>query len=85
MCNALVNMEAVRVLYKHVYGFGVRLFSIYMSMGGTNWCVLQMLCPASIANTSRGNLGYMNGNTSYDYGVLGITCVLPSSGLTPPY
>ncbi|PCG90900.1 Glycoside hydrolase, family 35 [Penicillium occitanis (nom. inval.)] len=52
MCAALVNMEAARVVYKNNYSFGAKLFNIYMTYGGTNW----------------GNLGYMNGYTSYDYG-----------------
>ncbi|KAL9080438.1 MAG: hypothetical protein Q9159_007606 [Coniocarpon cinnabarinum] len=52
MCNALVNQEAARVVYKNNYSFGVKLFNIYMTWGGTNW----------------GNLGYEGGDTSYDYG-----------------
>ncbi|KAJ5177637.1 uncharacterized protein N7500_000336 [Penicillium coprophilum] len=52
MCNELVNEEAVRVVYKNNYSFGVKIFNIYMTFGGTNW----------------GNLGYMGGHTSYDYG-----------------
>ncbi|KAJ6109649.1 Glycoside hydrolase family 35 [Penicillium sp. IBT 16267x] len=52
MCGELLNEEAVRVVYKNNYSFGVKLFNIYMTYGGTNW----------------GNLGYMNGYTSYDYG-----------------
>ncbi|KAF2092799.1 putative beta-galactosidase E [Rhizodiscina lignyota] len=52
MCNALVNMEAVRVMYKNNYSFGVKLLNIYMTFGGTNW----------------GNLGYQGGDSSYDYG-----------------
>ncbi|OKL55621.1 putative beta-galactosidase E [Talaromyces atroroseus] len=52
MCADLVNMETARVVYKNNYSFGVKLFNIYMTYGGTNW----------------GNLGYMNGYTSYDYG-----------------
>ncbi|KAJ5291809.1 hypothetical protein N7478_001060 [Penicillium angulare] len=52
MCAELINEEAVRVVYKNNYSFGVKLFNIYMTFGGTNW----------------GNLGYMNGYTSYDYG-----------------
>ncbi|KAH3022431.1 hypothetical protein KXV73_001301 [Aspergillus fumigatus] len=51
-CAILVNNEAVRVVYKNNYGFGVRVFNIYMTYGGTNW----------------GNLGYYGGYTSYDYG-----------------
>ncbi|KAJ5969663.1 hypothetical protein N7501_005911 [Penicillium viridicatum] len=52
MCGWLVNEEAVRVVYKNNYSFGVNIFNIYMTFGGTNW----------------GNLGYMGGHTSYDYG-----------------
>ncbi|KAJ5718823.1 uncharacterized protein N7483_009905 [Penicillium malachiteum] len=52
MCGELINEEAARVVYKNNYSFGVKLFNIYMTFGGTNW----------------GNLGYMNGYTSYDYG-----------------
>ncbi|KIX93286.1 uncharacterized protein Z520_10929 [Fonsecaea multimorphosa CBS 102226] len=52
MCNALVNEEAVRILYKNNYSFGVKIQNIYMFYGGTNW----------------GNLGYMGGDSSYDYG-----------------
>ncbi|OQD86712.1 hypothetical protein PENANT_c007G05840 [Penicillium antarcticum] len=52
MCGQLVNEEAVRVVYKNNYSFGVKIFNIYMTFGGTNW----------------GNLGYMGGDTSYDYG-----------------
>lgn len=51
-CNALVNEEAVRVVYKQNYSFGVKLLNMYMTYGGTNW----------------GNLGYHGGDTSYDYG-----------------
>ncbi|GFG08426.1 probable beta-galactosidase E [Aspergillus lentulus] len=51
-CAILVNNEAVRVVYKNNYGFGVKVFNIYMTYGGTNW----------------GNLGYHGGYTSYDYG-----------------
>ncbi|KAJ5612956.1 hypothetical protein N7510_006150 [Penicillium lagena] len=52
MCAELINEEAIRVVYKNNYSFGVKIFNIYMTYGGTNW----------------GNLGYMNGYTSYDYG-----------------
>jgi len=30
MCGELVNEEAVRVVYKNNYSFGVKLFNIYM-------------------------------------------------------
>ena len=52
MCNALVNEESVRVLYKNNYSFGVKLLNIYMTFGGTAW----------------GNLGYEGGDSSYDSG-----------------
>ncbi|KUI73723.1 putative beta-galactosidase E [Cytospora mali] len=52
MCAALVGPEALRVFYKNNYSFGVKIMNIYMTYGGTNW----------------GNLGYMGGDTSYDYG-----------------
>ncbi|KAI1654864.1 glycoside hydrolase family 35 protein [Daldinia decipiens] len=51
-CNALVNQEAVRVLWKNNYSFAVKIFNVYMTYGGTNW----------------GNLGYRGGDSSYDYG-----------------
>ncbi|OTA99256.1 glycoside hydrolase family 35 protein [Hypoxylon sp. CI-4A] len=51
-CNALVNEESVRVLWKNNYSFAIKILNIYMTFGGTNW----------------GNLGYRGGDTSYDYG-----------------
>lgn len=33
MCNALVNEESVRILYKNNYSFGVKIQNIYM-VGG---------------------------------------------------
>ncbi|KAF2199152.1 hypothetical protein GQ43DRAFT_433640 [Delitschia confertaspora ATCC 74209] len=51
-CAALVNEQAVRVVYKNNYSFGVKLFNIYMTYGGTNW----------------GNIGFHGAVTSYDYG-----------------
>jgi hypothetical protein len=51
-CGALVNAEAVRVLHKQLFSFGVKLLNVYMLFGGTNW----------------GNLGFMGGDSSYDYG-----------------
>ncbi|KAI1456826.1 glycoside hydrolase family 35 protein [Annulohypoxylon moriforme] len=53
-CNALVNQESVRVLWKNNYSFAIKIFNIYMTYGGTNW----------------GNLGYRGGDTSYDYGAV---------------
>ncbi|KAH7114441.1 glycoside hydrolase superfamily [Dendryphion nanum] len=50
-CLVLVNAEFQRVFYKNLYSFGVSVFNIYMTFGGTNW----------------GNLGHPGGYTSYDY------------------
>jgi beta-galactosidase GanA len=50
-CVTLVNAEFERVFYKNLYSFGVTVFNIYMTFGGTNW----------------GNLGHPGGYTSYDY------------------
>ena len=46
-----VGAEYERVFYKNYYSFGVKIFSVYMTAGGTNW----------------GNMGYPQGYTSYDY------------------
>jgi len=51
-CTDLLNYEFERVFYKNDYSFGVTIFNIYMTYGGTNW----------------GNLGHPGGYTSYDYG-----------------
>ncbi|KAF7585722.1 hypothetical protein BBP40_010239 [Aspergillus hancockii] len=51
-CYALVNHEFSRVFYKNDFSFGVSIFNLYMTFGGTNW----------------GNLGHPGGYTSYDYG-----------------
>ena len=51
-CAVLLNMEFERVFYKNDFSFGVTIFNIYMTFGGTNW----------------GNIGYPQGYTSYDYG-----------------
>ncbi|ORY15606.1 glycoside hydrolase superfamily [Clohesyomyces aquaticus] len=50
-CATLLNQEFERVFYKNNYAFGVTVFNIYMTYGGTNW----------------GNLGHPGGYTSYDY------------------
>ncbi|KAF2094930.1 beta-galactosidase [Rhizodiscina lignyota] len=50
-CAILLNMEFERVFYKEDFSFGVTIFNIYMTYGGTNW----------------GNLGHPGGYTSYDY------------------
>ncbi|KAF2189615.1 glycoside hydrolase family 35 protein [Zopfia rhizophila CBS 207.26] len=50
-CSVLVNHEQQRVFYKNLYSFGMTIFNIYMTYGGTNW----------------GNLGHPGGYTSYDY------------------
>ena len=52
LCADFINYEAVRVLFKNNYSFATKIFNAYMMYGGTNW----------------GNLGYMGGYTSYDYG-----------------
>ena len=51
-CAMLLNNEFERVYNKNDYSFGVKIFSLYMMYGGTNW----------------GNLGHPFGYTSYDYG-----------------
>ncbi|KAK5021119.1 hypothetical protein LTR60_000118, partial [Cryomyces antarcticus] len=51
-CGDLLNYEFERVFYKNDFSFGVTIFNIYMTYGGTNW----------------GNLGHPGGYTSYDYG-----------------
>ena len=40
------------MFYKNNFGFGVKIYNVYMTYGGTNW----------------GNLGHPGGYTSYDYG-----------------
>lgn len=50
-CQILLNSEFERVFYKNDFSFGVTIFNIYMTYGGTNW----------------GNLGHPGGYTSYDY------------------
>ena len=52
LCADFINDQAVKILFKNNYSFGVKIFNVYMMYGGTNW----------------GNLGYMGGYTSYDYG-----------------
>lgn len=51
-CAILLNNEFERVFYKNDFSFGVTIFNLYMTYGGTNW----------------GNLGHPGGYTSYDYG-----------------
>ncbi|KAF2216906.1 glycoside hydrolase family 35 protein [Cercospora zeae-maydis SCOH1-5] len=53
-CADLLNSAFERVFYKNMYSFGVTIFNIYMTYGGTNW----------------GNLGHPGGYTSYDYGAV---------------
>lgn len=53
-CSELLNQEFERVFYKNDFSFGVTIFNIYMTYGGTNW----------------GNLGHPGGYTSYDYGAV---------------
>ncbi|KAE8036861.1 hypothetical protein FH972_009494 [Carpinus fangiana] len=50
-CGELINSEFERVFYKNDFSFGMTIFNIYMTYGGTNW----------------GNLGHPGGYTSYDY------------------
>ncbi|KAH8649361.1 beta-galactosidase extracellular [Xylariales sp. PMI_506] len=52
LCAAFINAEAERVFYKNDFSFGITIFNLYMTFGGTNW----------------GNLGESGGYTSYDYG-----------------
>lgn len=51
-CAALIGPEAERMFYKNNFSFGITIFNIYMTYGGTNW----------------GNLGQPGAYTSYDYG-----------------
>lgn len=51
-CEQLLNEQFERVFYKNDFSFGLTVFNIYMTYGGTNW----------------GNLGHPGGYTSYDYG-----------------
>nr|POF02402.1 putative beta-galactosidase a [Quercus suber] len=53
-CTELLNAEFERVFYKNDFSFGLTVFNIYMTYGGTNW----------------GNLGHPGGYTSYDYGAV---------------
>ena len=53
-CAILLDSEFERVFYKNDFSFGVTIFNIYMTYGGTNW----------------GNLGHPGGYTSYDYGAV---------------
>lgn len=36
-CSVLVGAEFERVFYKNLYSFGVTIFNVYMTFGGTNW------------------------------------------------
>ncbi|KAI0402590.1 glycoside hydrolase family 35 protein [Xylaria palmicola] len=51
-CAVMANHEFERIFYKNTFSFGIKLFNIYMTFGGTNW----------------GNMGQPGGYTSYDYG-----------------
>jgi len=53
-CAALTNAEFEHVFFKNDFSFGVTIFNLYMTYGGTNW----------------GNLGHPGGYTSYDYGAV---------------
>ncbi|KAH8201454.1 hypothetical protein TruAng_004378 [Truncatella angustata] len=51
-CADMTNYEYERIFFKNDFTFGLTIFNIYMTYGGTNW----------------GNLGQSGGYTSYDYG-----------------
>jgi hypothetical protein len=53
-CIKLTDVEFERVHYKNMFSFGITIFNIYMTFGGTNWA----------------NLGHPKGYTSYDYGTV---------------
>ena len=53
-CEILLNEQFERVFHKNCFSFGVTIFNVYMTFGGTNW----------------GNLGHPGGYTSYDYGAV---------------
>ena len=53
-CAELLGPEFERVFYKNAFSFGLTVFNVYMTYGGTNW----------------GNLGHAGGYTSYDYGAV---------------
>ncbi|KAF2186130.1 glycoside hydrolase family 35 protein [Zopfia rhizophila CBS 207.26] len=53
-CAAFLNHEYARVFNKNNYGAGVRIYNLYMTVGGTNW----------------GGISYSEGFTSYDYGAI---------------
>jgi hypothetical protein len=36
-CGRLIGPEFQRVFYKNDFSFGVTIFNIYMTFGGTNW------------------------------------------------
>ncbi len=50
-CEQLLNEQYERIFYKNDYSFGVTIFNVYMTYGGTNW----------------GNLGFSGGYTSVCY------------------
>jgi hypothetical protein len=50
-CVTLTGPEFERVFFKDMISFGINIFNVYMTFGGTNW----------------GNLGHPHGYTSYDY------------------
>ncbi|GAB7365088.1 hypothetical protein MBLNU230_g6179t1 [Neophaeotheca triangularis] len=51
-CAALVGPAFGRIFNKNNYSFGIKIFNLYMTFGGTNW----------------GNLGQPGAYSSYDYG-----------------
>lgn len=36
-CTELIGSEFERVFYKNDFSFGVKIFNLYMTYGGTNW------------------------------------------------
>jgi hypothetical protein len=50
-CLTLTGADFERVFFKNMISFGINIFNVYMTFGGTNW----------------GNLGHPHGYTSYDY------------------
>ncbi|KAI3398729.1 hypothetical protein diail_8595 [Diaporthe ilicicola] len=53
-CATFIGPEAERMFYKNDFSFGIAIFNLYMTYGGTNW----------------GNLGQPGAYTSYDYGAV---------------
>jgi hypothetical protein len=67
-CEVLLNAEFQRVFYKNDFSFGVTIFSIYMTYGGTNWGNLGH--PGNIPRLAiqlRILTHHPGGYSSYDY------------------